>query len=82
MVCFFASNFKVGINGFCMFYSVFFFLTVSGGNFKVFGASLERVLTVREEIIEKFIDAIENERFQNRDFTKSVLVSFGKGNWV
>ena len=40
------------------------------------------MLTVREEIIEKFIDAIENERFQNRDFTKSVLVSFGKGNWV
>ena len=40
------------------------------------------MLTVREERIEKFIDTIENEWFQNRDFRGSVLVSFGKGNWV
>ena len=36
--------------------------------FRVSGASLERVLPVREERIEKFIDTIENEWFQNRDF--------------
>ena len=48
--------------------------------FRVSGASLERVLPVREERIEKFIDTIENDRFQSRDFRGSVLVSFGKGN--
>ena len=43
--------------------------------FKVSGASLGRVLTVREERIEKPIDTIENERFQNRDFS---VVGFGQ----